>query len=158
MRSMKKWARRVAEAAEAGEVPEPAIFAAFARHYLQLAEHADRQVEAAALFMEARAQAYRLETRQDRSDEALALTVAAQDIRSGLHVTDEPPHRRLFVHADGGVYEMYPTTLEVKNDMTGDWDEGVAYRSVDTRRDVLYVTSQQRFDDRFAELPVDPDA
>ena len=157
MKSMKKWAARLAEAAEAGEMPSPAVFAAFCRDYLSMADHADRQIEAAALYIEARAQAMRLETRHDRGEEALALLVAASDVRAGLHIADEPPRRRVYVHVEtGDLYEMYPVRLETKNDLTGDWDEGVAYRSLSMRRDVLYVTSQQRFDDRFLEVE-DPD-
>ena len=157
MKSMKKWAARLAEAAEAGEMPSPAVFAAFCRDYLSMADHADRQIEAAALFIEARAQALRMETRQDRGDEALALLVAAGDIRAGLHVLETPPRRRVYAHVEqGGLYEMYPIRIETKNDLTGDWDEGVAYRSLTTRTEVLYVTSQQRFDDRFVEVE-DPD-
>lgn len=59
-----------------------------------------------------------------------------------------PTHR----HADGGVYE-YVEPCSHKDDTTGEWVKGVAYRGEDGK---LRSTSQARWDDRFQPLELLP--
>jgi hypothetical protein len=159
MKSVKSWVRTLLSNVRAGETPPPFLLTAFVENYLQLAEHMDRDREAAALFMEARATA--METRH-KGDEATtaesrALRIAAHDIRHGLHLMDEPPVRRTHVHSSGTLVEALNSSILVMDEETGSWEQGWAYRDLagpDTG--VLKIALTQRWEDEFVPVE-DPD-
>lgn len=146
MRAERRWAQYLRESALAGTVPPLPILAGFAEHYELLAGHAVSQAELTATFLEGRA--------AQRGSETLSahLKAAAQDVRSGFHLETDSTPTGLYQHADGDQYLLLGTCA-IKDDETGEWTDGVAYRAVSgPRHAVLCVTSQQRWDDRFESV------
>lgn len=159
MRSVKTWVRTLLETARAGEAPPPFLLTAFAEHYLQLVEHMDRDLEAAALFMEARATAMESRHQGDEATtpESRALRVAAHDIRHGLHRMDDAPTRRTHAHSSGGLVEFLSSSVLVMDEETAGWEQGWAYRDLDgPDTGVLKIALTQRWEDEFTPVS-DPD-
>lgn len=158
MRTHRQWAERLLGDIDRGDMPPLTLLRAFAQHHVELADHADRITESAARLVEDRAA--RIRTQEERIGSSPtayhALLALSSDIRAGIHTDGSAGSRPVHLHADGDLYQMV-AIVELRNDATEEWTEGIAYRALDgARADVLCVTSLQRWDDRFTPVP-DPD-
>ena len=148
MRSSVHWARQLVAAAETDPplIPDAHVLRAFAQSYLEMVEANVTLIGAVVTYGEELAATY--ERRGAEITPATAVRILCGDLLAGMHIRDV--EALAYAHPDGGHYLLLGPCV-VKDDLTGEWVDGVMYR--DMAGGPVCTTSQQRWDDRF-EPPV----